>query len=150
MGHARPARMSRRICILYFCRTLDVVARRRRTHRAKRTRDVIRRCHPRLVSRIFSGTRLQLRSGASRLAGESPNANLETRKSLSGLKSPTRITLEPELAERDPPERRRPRNSPTRITLGHGLGKRKPLEPRKTRNSPTRVTQDADFRIVQS
>ena len=35
------------------CRTLNVVARRRRTHRAKRTRELIRRCHPRRVRRHF-------------------------------------------------------------------------------------------------
>ena len=32
-----------------FCLTLNVVARRRRIHRAKRTEKLIRRCHPRRV-----------------------------------------------------------------------------------------------------
>ena len=38
---------------IIFCTTLDVVARRRRTHRAKRTRELIRRCHPRRVRPVF-------------------------------------------------------------------------------------------------
>ena len=33
--------------------TLKVVARRRRTHRAKLTRDVARRCHPLIVLLLF-------------------------------------------------------------------------------------------------
>ena len=36
-----------------YPRTLNVVARRRRTHRAKRTRELIRRCHPRRVRLVF-------------------------------------------------------------------------------------------------
>ena len=38
---------------LDFHTTLDVVARRRRSQRAKRTRELIRRCHPRRVRRSW-------------------------------------------------------------------------------------------------
>ena len=37
------------VIVFISCTTFDVVARRRRTHRAKRTRELIRRCHARLV-----------------------------------------------------------------------------------------------------
>ena len=39
--------------VLSLGRTLNVVARRRRTRRAKRTRELIRRCHPRRVRQLF-------------------------------------------------------------------------------------------------
>mgnify|MGYP006902218786 CR=1 FL=1 len=40
--------------------------------------------------------------------------------------------------------------SPTFITPDSDLTNRQRLKPRKTPNSPIRITQDADFRIVQS
>jgi hypothetical protein len=71
------------------CRTLNVVARRRRTHRAKRTRELIRRCHPRRV-RLFhvhgidltpcqSQVSAQPQHGDARCAGQEASAGLAGR-----------------------------------------------------------------------
>ncbi|MES2661300.1 MAG: hypothetical protein V4689_21955, partial [Verrucomicrobiota bacterium] len=50
-------------CVGFFGRALNVVMRRRRTDRAKRTRKLIRRCHPRHVRKL--GFKSEVRQIAS-------------------------------------------------------------------------------------
>jgi hypothetical protein len=74
------------------------------------------------------------------LSGKASDGNRESRKSRCGLKSPTGITLEPELAKRPMVESRKTRNSPTRVTRESELANRKGRSSREASNAPTRIT----------